>query len=140
MRAQKFNTYFPKYLNNPAMAGFAKTLKLVDNFTIDVDLPKNEFVQKLSNIVYKGKGRSQSAKDFPKSTLIYKGAVAPDRFKIKRIRWFFDPHSNMASAEGIISENNGRTRVDIEVSGLTPLFMLFMRFYSLCILAGLFIS
>ncbi|HMK06721.1 MAG TPA: hypothetical protein VK476_04270 [Flavobacterium sp.] len=112
------------------MAGFAETLKLVDNFTIDVDLPKKDFVQKLSNIVYKGKGTglNQSSNDFLKLTVIYKGTVGPDRFKIKRIRWFLDPHSNMAAAEGIISENNGRTRVDIEVSGLTPLFLAFYAF------------
>lgn len=95
------------------MAGFAKTLKLVDNFTIDVDLPKKEFVDKLSNIVYKGIGTrlNESSEGYPKSTLIYKGIVEPDRFSIKRIRWFFDPHSNVATAEGTITENNGGTRL-----------------------------
>ena len=122
------------------MAGFAKRLGLVDDFTIEVDLTKGEFVEKLNGIVAQGNGfrLSNGGEGAGHRRLIYKGIVEGDRFRIKRIRRFLDPHSNMATAEGNIRESNGWTRLDVKISGLTPLFLAFYYFLFFVYFGGIF--
>jgi hypothetical protein len=123
------------------MADIFKQLKLVRELSLDVAVPRREYVRYLNKIVdSKGDGvMTDALGTFSKSKSIYRGWVREDGFLIRNVRRFMDPRNNMSVAKGKISDINGGqgTRVNVVVSGLTPFFNFFYLFLLVVYFGGI---
>ncbi|HRG89310.1 MAG TPA: hypothetical protein PLW44_09840 [Chitinophagales bacterium] len=112
-------------------------LKLIDTMTITLQISKDDFVGRLSEITDKeSTGTMSDMFDiFSSSNNEYKGEVTYERFTIKRKRRFFDTNMNLAIAEGTFNVHNGQLTIETEINGFKYFYLLFCAllvvFYSI---------
>ncbi len=108
------------------MKEFLRKIKLIDDLTTNLEIRKEDFVDKLSAITdQRSTGVFAEPFDaFSSSQNEYKGQVTFDQFKIKKRRRFFDNNFNMAIASGVFKENNGQLIIETEINGFNN-FMIF---------------
>ena len=117
------------------MKEFLKKIKLIENFTIEIEFKKNDFVSKLKEHVDEGSiGLFANAFDvFSSSKNEYKGHVSYDEFKIKRRKRFFDMNKNLAIARGSYKQKNETLIIETEINGfnriMIPYFLFTIVFY-----------
>ena len=114
------------------MKEFLRKIKLIDYLTMNLEMSRQDFVDKLSAITDQGStGVFADPFDaFSSSKNEYKGQVSFEQFKIKKRRRFFDNSFNMAIASGVFTENNGQLTIDTEINGFNN-FMIF--FYGILV-------
>jgi hypothetical protein len=123
------------------MKNTLKKLKLIDHLTMELNISRNEFVNKLKKVVDKGDiGFFSDIFDgFSSSNNELKGQVDYNGFKIKRRKRFFDTNMNFAFADGIFNEQNGTLKIETEINGFSgffiPFYIILIIFYSIFILA-----
>lgn len=121
------------------MKEFLKKIKLIEHFTTDIEIQKNEFIPKFKQNVDEGSTGlfSETFDVFSSSKNEYKGQVGYDKFKIKRRRKFFDMNMNFAVATGTYSQNNEKLIIETEVNGFSgmmiPFYLFAFVFYSIFI-------
>lgn len=100
---------------------FLRKIKLIENFTIEVAVSKDDFKRKLQDHLYQDRtgffGNSYSSKSH------FKGKVKKNKFSIEK-----DLYSNdkiRVRAYGSFVETKDKTKIDVEVRGLDP----FMKFW-----------
>lgn len=122
------------------MNEYIKRLKLIDHISIELNIHKNDFVDKLKlHVDQRDIGWfSDSFDAFSSSENVYKGYVGYDGFKIKKRRRFFDINMNIAVAEGRYRQTNDKLIVDTEINGfnsiLIPFFVLIPIIYLFAII------
>lgn len=111
------------------MSEFLRKLKLIDNFTIELKVSKNDFVTKLKeNVVEASVDPFFEMFDlFSSNKKEYKGRVNFEKFEIKRRAKFFDSTLNLAVAKGSLYQKEDRLIIEAEINGF-PTFMLFPLF------------
>ncbi len=121
------------------MKDILRKLKLIDSFTIKLELSRAEFVNNLQNITDKGHiGMfSDSLDAFSSSKKELKGHIDYNGFKIKKRRRFLENNFHMATASGTISESEGNLQIETEISGFNNFILMFyiflIVFYSILI-------
>lgn len=112
------------------MKDLLRKLKLINFLTIELQLNKTEFIERLSAITDEGEtGIFSDMFDlFSSSKNEFKGQVNDDGFKLKRRRRFFDSKMNRAVATGMFYENNGKLTVETEIYGFKNFFIVFYVF------------
>ncbi len=116
------------------MKDFLRKLRLIDDLSFDIGLPKHEFVPKLRRIVDYGNGGFISPFEmFSSSRNEYKGIVGNDYFKIrKRPKLFSRNHFTLA--EGTIEDLGGKTRIACEINGFNNFILFFYVFITIAYL------
>ncbi|RZJ64375.1 MAG: hypothetical protein EOO50_15870 [Flavobacterium sp.] len=106
---------------------FLRKIKLVEDFQIEIEMPKDEFLKKLPYLVEPSDLGifSHAFEQFSSSRTIYKGQVFPDFFRIRRRRRMFDTSLNLALAEGILKAHGDNTLIDVKVTGLNGFYKFF---------------
>jgi len=119
------------------MKEFLTRIKLVLNFSTELEIRKTEFVQKLRDSVDEGSTSffMESFDIFSSSKNEYKGMVNDDGFKIKRKRKLFDVGSSMAIAKGAYYQNGNKLIIKTEVKGFHGMMIPFYIFFSLFYIA-----
>lgn len=126
------------------MKEFLRRLKLIDNLTLEMEVSKNEFVDKLRQNVDEAEIGlfSNPFEVFTKSKNLYKGRVGYDGFEIKRRRRFFDSNMNVAVARGSFMQKGNLLLIRTEINGfswiIAPLFIVLIIFYAFFI--GMFFT
>ena len=102
------------------MKNYLKKLKLIDTFSTEIEISRDEFVEKLTAIVDKGSIGlfSDPFEMLTSGKNEYKGQVNFEGFEIRKRRRFFDTSSSLSRAEGTFSEQNNKLRIDTEVNSL----------------------
>lgn len=115
------------------MNEYLNKLGLVDSMTIELEINRQEFVNRLSEVVDKGStGMMADNFDiFLSSNNEFKGTVEPNGFKIKRNRKLFDTNFNFAVATGVFDSLNGKLQIETVINGFTG----FMKFFYLMIIS-----
>jgi hypothetical protein len=119
------------------MKEFLKKIKLIDYLRTELQISRNEFVDKLNSIVDEGgTGFFSGPFDtFSSSKNEFKGRISYDGFKIKRRRRFIDTNINLATANGVFSEQNGKLVIETEINGFSgfiiPFYIFLIIFYSI---------
>jgi hypothetical protein len=112
------------------MKEFLKRIKLIDYLTVNLELSKKDFVERLSSIVDEGEAEvfSNSLNIFSSSKNEFIGQVNSDGFKLKRRKRFFDININWAIAKGTLSENGGQLIINAEILGFANSMIFFYVF------------
>lgn len=112
------------------MKEYLKKLQLVDHATIEIDIRRSEFVDRLNKIVDEaGTGLFSDTLDiFSQSKNEFKGTVDLEGFKIKRKRRFFDTYMNMATASGSFTDRDNGLTVETEINGFSSIMIIFYVF------------
>jgi hypothetical protein len=109
--------------------------------TTELQINRNEFVNKLNTVVDKGSTGflSDTFDVFSSSKNELKGQIDYYGFKIKRRRRFFDMNMNLAVAKGTFDEHNGVLKIETEINGFSgffiPFYIILIIVYSLIIFA-----
>lgn len=121
------------------MKQFLKKIKLIEEFTTEVEMTKSAFVTKFrQNVDEASIGIFADSFDvFSSSKNEYKGDVAFDGFKIKRRRRFFGANNNLAIATGTYVQNNEILVINTEINGFSkkmiPFYAFIIVFYCIFI-------
>ena len=113
-----------------------KKLKLTEYLTTELEIQKNEFVNKLRENVDEGDTGffSDSFDMFSSSKNEYKGNVGFEGFKIKRRRRFFDMNMNFAIAKGKFIQRDNLLIIETEIKGfhgmMIPTLIILIFIYS----------
>ena len=121
------------------MKEFLRKLRLIDYLQTELEIQKNDFINKLREHVDEGGTGifSDTFDVFSSSKNEYKGEVNYNGFKIKRRRKFFDMNMNMAVANGTYYEKDNKLIIDTEINGFHGMMI---PFYIFCIVIyGVFI-
>jgi hypothetical protein len=126
------------------MKAFLKKLKLIRNFTIELEMDKNEFVERLSKIVDEGSTSSfaSSFEVFSSSKNEYKGTVGYDSFEIRKKRKFFDKTMSLAVVKGTLTQQRKKLIIDAEANtfnGMMVFYFIFLIIIYLIFIAGFII-
>jgi hypothetical protein len=110
------------------MKEFLKRIKLIDYLTVNLELSKKDFVERLSSIVDEGSiGIFPSPLElFSSSKNEYVGKVKSDGFRIRRKGRFGDTNQNISVAKGTLSEQNGQLTIETEINGFNIFWAFFM--------------
>jgi len=123
------------------MKEFLKKINLVDHFTIELNISKNEFFAALKEQVDEGSTSMMSvAFDvFSSGKNEYKGHVGFDDFKIRRRRRFFDTNMNFALATGTFRQKENTLIIETEINGFSgimiPFYIFLIIFYAVFIVS-----
>jgi hypothetical protein len=118
------------------MKDFLKKIKLIDDSIVNLEINREEFVERLSMIVDKGSVSmySNPFEIFSSSKNEFIGQVNSNRFLLKRRRRIFDMNQNVAIAKGVLTELNGKLIIETEINGFKSFFIVFyialLIFYS----------
>jgi hypothetical protein len=108
------------------MQDFLTKIKLINHFTMELQMNKQTFVSRLSAITDEGSTGlfSNPFEVFSSNKKAYKGHVAFDEFSIEKQRLAFRASYDFTIAKGVLTENNGRLTIETEVRGFNN-YMLF---------------
>jgi hypothetical protein len=120
------------------MDEFLKKIKLKDHFTVELEVERHLFVDRLMSVVDPGdtgtlfsafEGLSSSKKE-------YKGKVSDNGFEIRKRKKLFDMNMIPAIAKGQWRQRDNHLIIDTEVSSFSNFYILF--FVVLIVLYGVF--
>ncbi|SDW42706.1 hypothetical protein SAMN05444411_101694 [Lutibacter oricola] len=121
------------------MKDFLEKIKLIEYFTVELEIQKFDFVSILKKHVDEGDTGifSDTFDIFSSSKNEYKGQVDFNGFKIKRRKRLFDMNMNFAIAKGNFSQKNEKLIVETEVNGFSnmmiPFYIIGVVFYTIFI-------
>ncbi len=109
------------------MKAFLRKIKLIDDWTMHLEISQQEFVDKLSTITEEREiGLFADAfSPFLSTKKEYIGHVGFDEFKIKRRSRFFQQNQNLATADGTFTETDGQLTIETEINGFNNFMKLF---------------
>jgi len=110
------------------MNDILKKLKLIDYLSIELDVTKSHFVNRLHTIVEPGQVTGMFADTFDvfsSSKKRYKGEVTSAGFQIKRRKRLFDFNSMGARVNGTLSHNGDGVRVDMVINGFEKSYIFY---------------
>ncbi len=113
------------------MQKFLKKIKIIDHLITELEIQKDDFVNRLKlhvdddNISIFSDGLDV----FFSSKNEYKGKVTYDGFKIKRRRRFFDMNMSLAVARGKYFQKDKKLIIETEINGFQGMMI---PFYILC--------
>lgn len=112
------------------MKDFLKKIKLIDTFSISLDVSKQKFVSELSRVTeYSELGVfSNIFEAFDSSNKEFKGKVSSSGFKIRRKFKMFDNKNTAAIAEGIFKEKDDKLIIEATINGFNNFFYFFYGF------------
>jgi hypothetical protein len=112
------------------MEEFLQRLKLIDHFTLELEVEKPVFVERMRQVVDPGNTSMLTASFdvFRSGNKEYKGDVDDNGFQIRRRRRFFDTNRNFALAKGTIRQKDNYLIVDTQVSSFSTFFLIFYIF------------
>jgi len=121
------------------MTGILTKLKLIDNLSMELDLPIQAFNLRLQNIIETGdiSGLSNVFDAFTPGSKNYRGEQTNNRFKIKQKDKLFGTKPNWAIAIGTINEFKNGVKLNIQVSALQPRLLKIMVINMVIVLAFL---
>ena len=127
-----------------AMNEFLKKLKLIDHFTVELEVERHLFVDRLMSVVDPGgtgtlfsafEGLSSSNKE-------YKGKVSDNGFEIRRRKRLFEMNMGSAIAKGKWRQKDDQLIIETEINSFNNFFILFfvilIFIYGFGIIAALF--
>ena len=126
------------------MKEFLRKIRLIENFTTELKIQKNDFVIALRAHVDEGSTdfMSGSFDGFSSSKNEFKGHVGFDGFKIKRRGRFFETNMNTAIAKGTYLQKEDSLLIKTEINGfhgmMIPLYAVGLLIYSIAIVGLLF--
>ncbi|HOX81899.1 MAG TPA: hypothetical protein PLJ60_11690 [Chryseolinea sp.] len=126
------------------MKELLERIKLIVHFTIELEIEKPVFVNKLIQNIDEGDTGTffSPFEAFSSSKNNYKGKVAFDQFKIRRRRKFFDTNMNLATAKGAFKQVDKNVVIQTEINGfngmLIPYYIFVPIFYLLFIIGFAF--
>jgi len=118
-----------KEVKNSKMRDFFKKMQLYDSFSINLQISKAEFINKLNSVIEKEKFEPQNIWDkshLRKSNFI--GFVNDNGFKIKRRVFPADSSFTNAKSYGTFSNINDKLVISTEIKGYNNLFIAFYVF------------
>src|SRR5689334_15950222 len=111
------------------MKDILKKLKILDEFSVELEIERSSFVRKMSDVVEPGTvSQFVPFEAFRASKKEYRGNVSDHEFRIRRQRRFFDSNRNWAVATGSLRQREANLIVDVEVSSFTYMFAFFYAF------------
>ncbi|MCK8480739.1 hypothetical protein [Psychroserpens algicola] len=112
------------------MENFLRNIKLIDDFTTEINISKSEFISRLKRQVDESSlGVFSDFGDvFSSSKNEYKGVVNYDGFKFKRKRRFFDTKMNVATVSGNYRQVSDTLIIESQITGFTGIIMFFFIF------------
>jgi len=128
------------------MKEWLKKLKLIDYQTIEIDVQKSDFVNRLKRKVDHGSFGlfSDSFEMFSSSENEYKGEVSSSGFKLKKRRQMFDYNMSQAVCTGTLKETGENLIIDVEINGFNSGFLIYYVvitiFYTIFLFAGAFMG
>ena len=123
------------------MKQFLRTIKVVDQFTTEIEINKQDFIDRLqANVDRKELGFFSDSTDiFSSSKNDFKGIVGHEKFKIKRKRKFFDFNVNLAVAKGTYRQKGDNLLIEAEINGFTtlmiPFYVFLIIFYTIFVVS-----
>jgi hypothetical protein len=110
------------------MREFLKKIQLLEHHTIQLAMPRQDFVNRLRQQVDDREiGIFADSFDvFTASENDYKGQVSPHGFRIKRRRRLFDLNMNLAIASGTLREEGDLLFIDTEINGMSGMMIPFV--------------
>jgi hypothetical protein len=112
------------------MNEFLRKVNLIDHLTTNLQMNRNDFVDKLSRITDEG-GTGFFANPFEafsSSENEFKGQVTYEGFELRRRATLFNNY-NMAVASGTFTESNGQLTIETEIKGFHRFIIFFYVFY-----------
>ena len=94
---------------------FFDNSNLEENISIDLDFDKTEFIKRFKD--YLDYDRGYLVDELYSSKKEYLGKIDKEKFTLRKKRGFMNPNIQSTNAKGQISEINGKTRLEIEISG-----------------------
>lgn len=112
------------------MKHFLKKIKLIDSLTLEFEITKEEFSEKLKeNITKSDLGMfSDMFEMFSSDDNDYKGYVNYDSFEIKKRKRMFERNMNFSKITGKFYQNGRNLTVENEINGFPKGFILFYIF------------
>lgn len=112
------------------MTTILRKLKLIDNFHIELNTTKNDFITKFSaNVDYGETGFfSDPFEAFASSKNEYKGKINYEEFEIKRRKKLFDFSGSFAKAKGNFLEEGNILILEGEINAFNPIYIPFFIF------------
>jgi hypothetical protein len=122
------------------MKNFLKKIKLIDHLSTELPISKDQFIEKLSNIIdHGGIGTVSSAFEaFSGSSNELRGRISTEGFELKRKRKLFDTKLNSAIAKGVFIPGNGKLSIETEINGFSS-YMIFIFCFATFIYLLIFI-
>ncbi|HMG88996.1 MAG TPA: hypothetical protein VK589_03015 [Chryseolinea sp.] len=110
------------------MNEFLRRIKLIDDFSVELEVERNVFVDRLMSIVDPGGTGTifTSFEGFSSNRKEYKGKVGNDGFEIRRRKKLFDTNMNLAIAKGKWRQRENHLIVETEVNSFNNFFILFI--------------
>ena len=107
------------------MKNILSKIKLIDHLTTNLQITRQEFVDKLLFITEEENINifSEIFGGFSSSPLEFKGQVTFDLFKIKRLKRFHQTGNNLAIASGTMIEKDGQLIIETEINGFPSLII-----------------
>ena len=119
------------------MKELLRKLRLIDNFSIELEIDKYEFFKILQNNI--DEKQSDFLEAFSNSNYEYKGIVNQDFFEIKRKRRLFDMNLNFSKAKGTMTQKGSKLIIETEINAFQGqmmfMFIFFFFFYVIFIIA-----
>jgi len=109
------------------MTEFLRRIKLLDDFTVELEVERHVFVDRLMSIVDPGGTGTvlTSFEVFSSSRKEYKGKVGNDGFEIRRRKKMFDTNMSLAIAKGKWRQRENHLIVETEVNSFNNFFIFF---------------
>lgn len=108
-------------------------LKIIDYLTVELEIPKSDFIYKLKqNIDESDLSYFSNFSDiFSSSNNEYKGFVNSEGFKIKRKKRFFDTNKNIAIATGKFQTKENILIISTEINAFNKIMIPFFIFITI---------
>jgi len=94
---------------------FSDYLNLRENISIDLDFGKTEFIKRFKG--YLDYDRGLLIDELYCSKKVYLGKIDSVKFVLRKKRRFMNPNIQSTNAKGRIIEFNGKTRLEIDITG-----------------------
>ncbi len=109
------------------MNEFLKKLKLIDRFTVELEVERYFFVDRLTSVVDPGDTGTlfSSFEGFSSSKKEYKGRVGDNAFEIRRRKRLFDMNMGSAIAKGEWRQRDNHLIIETEINSFNNFFILF---------------
>lgn len=109
------------------MEEFLKRLKVLNNFSVNLNISRPEFLVRFSTIVDRGDTSFlfSSFDALDSTSSVYKGKVTNDGFKIRRRKKVLRSDWGMAMATGTFVERENKLGINVEVNSFNAAFIPF---------------
>jgi hypothetical protein len=109
------------------MNEFLRKLKLIDHFTVELEVERYFFVDRLMSVVDPGDTGTlfSSFEGFSSNKKEYKGKVSDNGFEIRRRKKLFDMNMGSAIAKGKWRQKDNNLVIETEVNSFNNFFILF---------------